>query len=262
MIHGMVHAACRRDGTATVRKGRQRLRSGRSTEKNTEQNAAENHPKKRIVTVSNLLLGLAGFLFLASLSVILVLNLRTIYYFDIGFLQLEKATGLSESVIRRNYDALIDYNLAWKGIGELKFPDFPMSEHGKIHFEEVKNIFVGIQYLAVVSGVISLLGLWKKFRKKDYGSLKLLSVMTFLLPVLLGVLAAANWEQFFVCFHQMFFQNDYWLFDPVTDPVIEILPDLFFAHCAAAILFFLFLCGILAGVWYRLKTGRRSSFKK
>ena len=73
---------------------------------------------------------------------VLGLNLRTIYYFDIRSQQLERQTGLSEDQIRENYDALIDYNLITKGVKTLEFPDFPMSEHGKIHFAEVKRIFV------------------------------------------------------------------------------------------------------------------------
>ncbi len=31
------------------------------------------------------------------------------------------------------------------------------------------------------------------------------------------------------------FHNDYWLFDEATDPVILMLPDVFFMHCAVGI---------------------------
>ncbi|MCD8336291.1 MAG: TIGR01906 family membrane protein [Lachnospiraceae bacterium] len=228
--------------------------------------------KKRIITPGNLLFALVGFLFLTCFSVTLVLNLRCIYYFDIGYLDLESETGYSEAVIRANYDALIDYNLLFKGVGELEFPDFPMSENAAIHFEEVKRIFVALQILFLVTGaalaafcaaVIIRRGIFLKGRGPDeerqsgqsrlavnIGALKLLSVFTFVIPVVLGVLAALNWDSFFVRFHELFFNNDYWLFDPAADPVILILPDEFFAHCAAAILLILFLGGILTGVLY------------
>ena len=132
----------------------------------------------RVFTLSNILVAIVGFFFILSLSVVLVLNLRTIYYFDIRSQQLERQTGLSEEQIRENYDALIDYNLITKRVKTLEFPDFPMSEYGKIHFAEVKRIFVFFQYLCVFSGIIMLVSLFKKLPKKDYGSLKLMSILT------------------------------------------------------------------------------------
>ncbi|MCD7955577.1 MAG: TIGR01906 family membrane protein [Lachnospiraceae bacterium] len=202
--------------------------------------------------IGDLLLGLVGFLFFVCLSVVLVLNLRCIYYFDIDYLDLEAETGYSEELIRENYDALIDYNLLIKGVDKLEFPDFPMSDEAEIHFKEVKRIFVALQILCVVSGIVGLILLCRKLPRREYGGLKLISLLTFLVPIVLGVCAALDWEAFFVRFHELFFQNDYWLFDPITDPVILILPDMFFAHCAAAILLILFLGGILTGIAYRL----------
>lgn len=210
------------------------------------------YENKKTLTVSNLLTALIGFLFLICLSVILVLNLRAIYYFDVEYLHLEELTGLSEELIKKNYDVLIDYNLITGGIRELEFPSFPMSENGRIHFAEVKQIFVVFQYLFVVTGVLFTVVQWRKCRNRDFGSLKLLAVFTVLIPVLFGILICFFWDQVFVLFHQIFFKNDYWLFDPVTDPVIWILPDLFFAHCAAAILIFLLCGGIVSGIFYRI----------
>ena len=54
---------------------------------------------------------------------------KTCEYMKIGF-----EGGYSEEEIRENYDALIDYTMAWKD-GDLVFPTLPMSEKGKIHFE-------------------------------------------------------------------------------------------------------------------------------
>ena len=211
----------------------------------------------RMISGSNLFLAFIGALFLICASVVLVLHLRTIYYFDIGYLNLEEETGMSRSEIRENYDAFIDYNLVYKGIDKLEFPSFPMSESGEIHFAEVKRIFVAIQWLFLITGVFTVLGLIRKIPRRDFGSLKLISILTLLIPAVLGILAALNWEQFFVTFHRLFFNNDYWIFNPMTDPVIRILPDTFFAHCAAAVLFFLVLGSLLTGALYRILVPRR-----
>lgn len=219
---------------------------------------AEQRPyrrRRRVLTVTNLLTALVGFLFLATLSVVIVLNLRPIYYFNIRYQQLERETGLSEAVIKENYDTLIDYNLATKRISELEFPSFPMSENGRTHFREVKRIFLAVQYLCAVSGVLLLAGLLK-IRRRDYGCLRLMAIMTCVIPAGLGIAAALSWEHFFVRFHELFFNNNYWIFDPVTDPVIRILPDAFFAQCAAAILLILILSGVVIDVMYRRLTRR------
>ena len=101
-----------------------------------------------------------------------MLHLRTIYYFDIEFLSLEETSGLSAEEIRENYDALIDYNLIYQGVEELELPSFPMSREGEIHFEEVKRIFTAIQYLFLVTGILTVFGLppedsKERFRKPE-----------------------------------------------------------------------------------------------
>ncbi len=210
-----------------------------------------------MISFSNLFLALIGALFLICASVVLVLHLRTIYYFDIGYLKLEEETGMSRGEIRENYDALIDYNLAYKGIDKLELPSFPMSKSGEIHFAEVKRIFTAVQCLFLITGVFTVLGLIRKVPRRDFGSLKLMSIFSILIPAVLGILAVLNWEQFFVAFHHLFFNNDYWIFNPMTDPVIRILPDTFFAHCAAAVLFFLVLGSLFTGALYRILVPRR-----
>ena len=73
----------------------------------------------------------------------------------------------------------------------------------------------------------------------------------FSLPAVIGAAVALNWDRTFVTFHEIAFNNDYWLFDPATDPVINILPDLYFLHCAVMILALVILGSILCAWAYR-----------
>ena len=207
-------------------------------------------PKKRTLTPANILTAFLGFLFLVSLSVTLVLNMRWIYRYDVQAMNLAEVTGYSEEVILENYDVLIDYNLITKGIDTLEFPDFPMSEQGRIHFEEVKQIFVVLQYGCIVTGILFLILLIHQLRKREYGALKLTAVFSLVLPTVIGVLAVFFWEKVFVLFHRIFFRNNYWLFDPTTDPIIDVLPDQFFFHCAAAIVLMVLAGSLLCMVSY------------
>ena len=45
-----------------------------------------------------------------------------------------------------------------------------------------------------------------------------------------------DWEWTFETMHGLLFDNDYWLFNSKTDPVIKILPDEFFMHCGIMII--------------------------
>lgn len=175
------------------------------------------------------------FLFILSFSVTFTLNFRPLYYMDIELLDIEGYSGLPKDEIRENYDVLIDYNSMFTD-EELQFPTLAMSETGKIHFEEVKVIFVLFQRTALVTAILGLALILVQKKRKDQRYLKYTGVLTILIPALLGAAVAVNWDKAFVTFHKIAFNNDYWIFDATTDPVITILPDTFFLHCAAMIL--------------------------
>lgn len=186
-------------------------------------------------SIIDLLLALSLVLFIISMSVVITLNFRPLYYFDIDFLDIPTDSGFIREEIRMNYDALIDYNSIF-GPDTLNFPTLPMSETGRIHFEEVKVVFTLFEKLAIVTGLLSIIGIVYRFLKKSRLYLLLAGILTVGIPALLGVLIALNWDSVFIMFHKIVFNNDYWIFDAELDPVIKMLPDTFFMHCAILIL--------------------------
>ena len=194
---------------------------------------------------------LALFILIVTGAVCLALNLRILYYADIRLLDLPEASGLEADVIRENYDALIDYNLLWHR-GELYFPTLPMSVTGKIHFAEVKRIFDGIQiafWISIPVCLVLCVPLLGNGKKRFFF---LTGILCIAVPAAALIALLADWEKFFITFHELVFNNDYWWFDPVTDPVIEILPDAFFEQCAVLIVVVTLLCGFIC-----LRLGRR-----
>ncbi len=205
--------------------------------------------------IKQILTAMALTLCILSAAVVFTLNFRPLYYMDIHHFSLPENTGYPEEEIRENYDALIDYNSVFYR-GELEFPTLTMSEEGRIHFVEVKRIFVFIQAILLPLSLIgSILGIFSLKKQKPV-YLKLTSVLTLALPALLGALIALNWDRFFVLFHKLFFNNDYWIFDAATDPIILLLPDGFFMHCALMILALLLIASLACLVIYR-KLNRR-----
>lgn len=200
--------------------------------------------------VFHTILALVLTLTIISVSVVFTLAFRPLYYLDISALDISEQSGYSEEEIRENYDVLIDYNMSL-GKDKLEFPTLAMSEPGRIHFEEVRDIFNIFKYMAMAGVVLSIGGIVFCIRRKEYRYLKLTSILAVALPAVLGLLVALNWDWAFVTFHHIAFDNDYWIFDSLTDPVITILPDTFFMHCALMILGCVVLGSVVCGLAYR-----------
>lgn len=176
------------------------------------------------------------FFFIVSFSVTFTLNFRPLYYLDIDALNIEQYSGMPKEEIKANYDVLIAYNSIFGDMEKLEFPTLAMSETGRIHFEEVKVIFVFFQWAAIVCLVLAAVLVYLNRKKDNFRFWKYTSIISIGIPTILGVLIALNWDMVFVLFHKIMFNNDYWIFDASTDPVIMILPDSFFMHCAILIL--------------------------
>lgn len=190
---------------------------------------------KKKFKITDLLIGIVFTLFFLSIGVIGVINFRPLYYFDIDALNIESSSGLSEEIIKENYDALIDYSSPFFH-GDLEFPSLSASEYGLLHFEEVKDIFVLFYYLAGFTFILLLATILYKRKKRDTSYLLVSSITSIVFPIMVALACVINFDTTFVVFHKIFFRNDYWYFDPELDPVITILPQSFFLHCAIFII--------------------------
>lgn len=201
--------------------------------------------------LSNIVVSLCLALAMIGASVIITLNIRDIYYNDIDKLNIESMSGLSREEIIENYDYLIDYNLS-SNAGEFKLPTLTSSKPGKIHFEEVRDIFQNVKLLTIICGAIAIIGGILQIRKRDFKFLRNSSILIILLPVLLAIPIAINFNACFILFHKIMFSNDYWIFDPQLDPVINMLPEEFFMHMGITILIIMLIVSIILQLLYRL----------
>lgn len=191
-------------------------------------------------------------LFFISLAVVITVFFKQLYYLDINYLGIDLTSGMSVDTIKENYDVLIKYQSIFYQ-GSLNLPDFTMSTNGRIHFEEVKTIFEAIQVTMVISGLISLPMVIKRFKEKEYRFLKLTSLITIIVPAIIGFLAAIDFENAFIIFHKIVFRNDFWVFDYRSDPVINILPEAFFMHCFIMIVIIVIALALVCLSYYNHK---------
>ncbi|MBQ7086349.1 MAG: TIGR01906 family membrane protein [Clostridia bacterium] len=163
---------------------------------------------------------------------VLVLHTNdTLYKADVRLLGLTWQTGMDENEIMDNYHAVMDY-LSPFNRGEFTLPSLAFSESGAYHFYETRNIFTALYISGAVSFVLMILMLIKLKKRADFRKILGISgILTLIIPIVLLIVIAVDFNAAFIVFHKLFFNNDMWIFDPRLDPVINILPWQFFMHC-------------------------------
>ena len=189
-------------------------------------------------------------IFIICFSVITTVNFKGIYKSDIDRYHLDSYVGVDKETLIKNYDVLIEYQSIFFN-GELELPDFPMSEEGKIHFAEVKVIFEIVQYICIISGITSITGLIYYIKKKEFFIFKKIAMVSFFVPLGIGIIAGIFFDQAFVLFHKVVFNNNYWIFDATTDPIISVLPQEFFMHSFFMIIGIIVFLSLLSYGVYR-----------
>ncbi|EPY2305065.1 TIGR01906 family membrane protein [Clostridium sporogenes] len=184
-------------------------------------------------------------------SVKLTLNFKILYYWDITNLSIIKNTDLSIKEIKENFSYLIYYLNSHKNI-TFCLPSLPSSKEGLIHFKDVKNIFNFLDKFLFINIFISVPVIYYKLKiTKNVRFLKYSSILTIIMPLSLIIPLTLNFDKGFTLFHRIFFSNDYWIFDPNKDPIINLLPEAFFFHSILLILFFIILFSLISYILYK-----------
>lgn len=184
-------------------------------------------------------------LFIISLAIAITIWMVPLFIFNVYFFRLDEVVQLSPAVILDNYLILLKYlHLPW--ISALQMPDFPVSPSGALHFYEVKLLFMANYLLLMLSGLLSYLFI-RQLRNNNQ-EWKLIAPFQLLnwVPIIAIISLMLNFTQLFILFHEALFNNDAWLFDPATDPIILVLPEQFFLQCFILVFILiqlgLFLC--------------------
>lgn len=138
---------------------------------------------------------------------------------------------LSVAQVMANYNQLLWY-LIWPFKKTLQMTNFPTSPRAAVHFAACKQLFL----LAIVVFLGCFVFQWYQNHhgnKKRWALSKTTSLVLLLLPIMVLPFALSNFDAFFVAFHHLLFDNSDWLFDSVTDPIINVLTEGFFSACFA-----------------------------
>ncbi len=180
----------------------------------------------------NSAIGILFLIFFISVGLVIAIYFRPFYY--LGMERISAETGYSTEIIKENYDALIDYCSPFF-TEELDFPSLPESESGISHFVEVKVIFNLFFALLFITPVFLAGLIYIQHKRGSFSWMIASPVIVCVLPLLIGLACAIDFNRIFVLFHQIVFNNDDWIFSPYEDPIILFLPERFFLQCALII---------------------------
>lgn len=237
---------------------------GRQTGNNWGQNM-----KKQYKSLTILLSVLTALVVLTG-SIAVPLLCRPFYYAHIDSLDLCGYTGLSVEQIRAAYDEMMDFCLGMRedfAVGGLIW-----SDAGRDHFVDVRGLFLlDLGVLAFCLGALAVLFAlcikkgWRPYAFQGHGPGFWGAVGLGVAFVLVGALAAVDFDRAFVIFHQIFFPGkSNWIFDWRTDPIILLLPQIFFQNCAILILALILVwCAVLIGtdLWAARQREKRRQHK-
>jgi len=186
----------------------------------------------------NILNGIFNFIFITALCLLIIISsvkftvhFKPLYYYDINKLNIESISNLSRSEIINNYNYLVNFISSPANNLNFKIPSFPASREGIIHFYEVKSIFNKLNYILYFCLLISVIGILLNIKRHDYIFLKWCSIILISSQIIILLPIIIDFNKSFTYFHKILFNNNYWLFNEKTDPVIKILPEPFFFHC-------------------------------
>jgi len=193
---------------------------------------------------------LALFLFTVSFSIALVIFFTPLYKWSTVHFGIPEYLGMAKETLFKNYHILLSYLInPWSK--QLHMPDFSSSPNGLFHFYEVKRLFLLNNITLLISGTVAAFFIQQLKKERRIWILIKPFFFMLLIPVVLLFFLLANFDRMFVLFHELAFNNDAWLFDPSTDPIILALPQEFFMYSFAAA--FLLIEGIFFSGYHLAK---------
>ena len=178
-------------------------------------------------------------LFLLTASIGLPIYIRPFYYAHIEAFDLPERSGYTREEIRQAYDEVLDY-LTKSGTG-FGTGVMPISHEAEHHFADCRVLFELNDLVFRVSACILVLLFlmrkkWGPYQLGKHSACFWAAVLSLTAPIMIGGLAALDFDRFFVLFHSIFFPGKTnWIFDWYADQIIRVLPQEFFRNCAILI---------------------------
>lgn len=177
-------------------------------------------------------------LLILSGSIALPILIRPFYYAHIKPLNLEQISGKGYNAIVNAYNSMLNYCTGLTN--KFSLGEFAFSDEGAEHFKDVRKLFIlditVFLLCAIILAALIIVLKHKKiklYRPLNFSPQFFSAVFILGLFLVLGGLVSLNFTAAFEIFHKIFFAGKTnWTFDILTDPIILVLPEVFFRNCA------------------------------
>lgn len=211
--------------------------------------------------------GLCIVISVMTIFISLITSFEIAVYSDFGFYQkeyekyqilnqldMEMEDVMDVTIYMMSYLRGGEEELSIEKVIEGKEQDF-FNEQDRFHMGEVQTLFLGGLTLRRAAGITLLVCLVILFATKEKWQKVLADTFQktlgcfCVLVLAFGIAIAVNFSKCFVIFHEIFFDNDLWLFDARTDFMIRMLPEGFFFDMVIRIgvIFIIILLALFVG---------------
>lgn len=138
-------------------------------------------------------------------------------------------SGIDSQEVMVDYYRLVFFLMSFTK-KEFKFDQIAMSKSAIQHFADVHYLTQAGELITMVCGLLFIVFFY--YEKKRYQLWRLVPLFeqALILISVLTCLFLASFQDSFLHFHKIVFQNNDWVFDPKTDPIILILTENYFIH--------------------------------
>lgn len=188
---------------------------------------------------TSLVVGIATALVVIALAILPFLNPLWVS-FEQGRAQAQAWTGFDPADLRAVTDSILADLVLGPPAFDVTLNGVPvLNERERAHMRDVRNVFAGFYAAALIAGIV-LAGafvasssaaararLWRRLRRAG----QVIAVAT----VVLGVAAIAFFDTAFELFHELFFPPGSFLFNPLTDRLVQLFPETFWVETTTAV---------------------------
>ena len=189
--------------------------------------------------LASLAVGIATALVIIAIAILPFLTPVWVW-FEQGRAQAAAWTGFSDADLRTATDAILadlvvgppDFDVTLNGVPVL-------NEREQQHMRDVRGVFAAFYTLAVVGAIVLvaafLLARGRAARARLWRRLGLAGRVIAAGTVALGVVGLLSFDAAFEAFHELFFPAGSFLFDPLTDRLVQLFPETFWVETTIAV---------------------------
>lgn len=190
---------------------------------------------------------LSGILILCT-GLIVVSNLRQLYYLNIEWLNIPDNLGLDTATVKHVFQDISDYLLPFNSTS-INTPGIEFTSNFLNVFSDIKFLTLIIYISLVILSVLLLVSLIILLYTKKYTVLRSIAIGTFVVPTLFCIVASLFYTDIFHAIHLFFFGRT---FQGTDNPSISgLFPEPFLYECLGVIFLIALIFSIIFLSIYR-----------